>query len=113
MGEQSAETQVFGMLRVVPGQRLLSYQDRKAKLSWREMSLLTALLRHRDRVVSYGRLNSQIWGVNEPELTRALRLTVLRLRRKLITERIEEVQISNVGGIGYRVRIIDRASKSP
>jgi len=53
MSDRGAETQVFGVLRVEPSQRLLSYEDKRAKLGVRELNLLTFLLRHRDRVVSY------------------------------------------------------------
>ncbi len=105
MSNRGADTQIYGVLRVEPGQRLLSYEDRQMKLGARELDLLTTLLRHRDRVVSYKQLNSQIWGLNQPELTRCLRLTILRLRRKLITEHMDEIQISNVGRVGYRARI--------
>jgi len=105
MSDRGAETQVFGALRVEPSQRLLCYEDKRAKLGMHELNLLTFLLRHRDRVVSYKQLNSHIWGLNQPDLTRRLSLTILRLRRKLIAKHIDEIQISNIGGIGYRARI--------
>ena len=86
---------------------------RQVQLGARELNLLTELLRHRGRVVSYKQLNIQIWGVNQPELTRCLRLTILRLRKKLITEHIDEIQIFNIGGLGYRARVGTAEPNSP
>lgn len=97
----------FGALRLDSRARTLGCHGKCAKLGVREFELLLMLVRHAGRVVSYQRLNRQVWGETVEELSRGQRLTVLRLRRKLHAKCIEEVQITNVAGKGYRLHVLD------
>jgi DNA-binding response OmpR family regulator len=105
MNTEDSGISTFGLLRLDPRDRTIYCRGKRAKLGEREFDLLLMLAKHVDRVVSYERLNRHIWGETQEILSSGQRLTVLRLRRKLLAECIDEVQITNFAGKGYRLRV--------
>jgi DNA-binding response OmpR family regulator len=73
--------------------------DRTVELTAREFSLLEALLRHRDQVLSREQLLSQVWGYYFDPTTNLVNVYINALRKKLGPDVIETVR-----GAGYRIR---------
>jgi len=73
--------------------------DRRVELTAREFSLLEALMRHPDQVLSREQLLSQVWGYYFDPTTNLVNVYVNALRKKLGPDVIETVR-----GAGYRVR---------
>jgi DNA-binding response OmpR family regulator len=73
--------------------------DRYVPLSKKEFGVLTELLRADGAVVSAEQLLEKVWDENADPFTSAVRLTVLKLRRKLGDPPI----IETLAGEGYRI----------
>jgi two-component system, OmpR family, response regulator len=73
--------------------------DRTVDLTAREFSLLEALLRHADQVLSREQLLSQVWGYFFDPSTNLVNVYVNSLRKKLGADVIQTVR-----GVGYRLR---------
>jgi DNA-binding response OmpR family regulator len=76
--------------------------DRTVELTAREFSLLEALLRHRDQVLSREQLLSQVWGYYFDPTTNLVNVYINALRKKLGPDVIETVR-----GAGYRIRSVE------
>jgi DNA-binding response OmpR family regulator len=73
--------------------------DKTVDLTAREFSLLEALLRHADQVLSREQLLSQVWGYFFDPSTNLVNVYVNSLRKKLGADIIQTVR-----GVGYRLR---------
>lgn len=73
--------------------------DITVDLTAREFSLLEALLRHADQVLSREQLLSQVWGYFFDPSTNLVNVYVNSLRKKLGADVIQTVR-----GVGYRLR---------
>jgi DNA-binding response OmpR family regulator len=73
--------------------------DQTVDLTPREFSLLEALLRHADQVLSREQLLSQVWGYFFDPSTNLVNVYVNSLRKKLGANVIQTVR-----GVGYRLR---------
>ncbi|NUR51761.1 MAG: response regulator transcription factor [Hamadaea sp.] len=82
-----------------PARRQVFRGDRYVLLSKKEFGLLTELLRADGAVVSAEHLLEKVWDENADPFTSAVRLTVLKLRRKLG----EPAVIETLPGEGYRI----------
>ena len=69
-----------------------------------EYKLLTALVRHRGRVVTHGQLLAATWGTNYATETHYLRVYMGQLRHKLEADPMRPRYIVTEPGIGYRLR---------
>lgn len=78
------------------GKKILSYKQRKIKLSKKEIKFFELLLCNQNRVVTYAELQEKVWG-DDLMTDNALRSVVLSLRRKL-----PKNCITNLSGIGYK-----------
>ncbi len=105
MSTDHPEVFEIGTLRFDARDQTLWCNGKQAKLSAREYELLVVLARSAGHIVSYRRLNLRIWGEAQASPSCGLRLTILRLRRKLGAECIDEVQITNFVGMGYRLDV--------
>jgi len=82
-----------------PARRQVFRGERYVLLSKKEFGLLTELLRADGAVVSAEHLLEKVWDENADPFTSAVRLTVLKLRRKLG----EPPVIETLPGEGYRI----------
>jgi two-component system, OmpR family, response regulator QseB len=80
--------------------RRVEIRGQRVELTTRELSLLEALMRHPDEVVSRERLLSHAWGYDYDPGSNVVAVYVGYLRRKLGDGVIETVR-----GMGYRLRV--------
>ena len=92
----------YGVLRVDPVRRTVSFRERPVELSAREFALLEALLQEPGAVVSRSRLEEAVYGWGEEVESNSVEVHLHNLRRKLAPELIR-----NLRGVGYRVTRID------
>lgn len=76
--------------------------DERVDLSPTEYKLLSTLVRYRGRVLPHDFLLSEVWGPDHIGETRALRLYIGYLRRKLEKDPANPTLILSEWGIGYR-----------
>ncbi|MER7502838.1 response regulator transcription factor [Nonomuraea pusilla] len=82
-----------------PARREVFRDGRFVPLSKKEFAVLTELMRADGAVVSAEQLLEKAWDEHADPFTGAVRLTILKLRRKLGEPRVVET----VPGVGYRV----------
>ena len=88
-----------GGLELDPARHSVQRDGRPIDLTPKEFALLEALLEAGGSVVSNDELVQRVWDENADPWTNSVRMTVLRLRRKLG----EPAVIHTVKGAGYRV----------
>ena len=88
-----------GDLELDPARRTVRRDGRDLELSPKEFGVLEALLRADGAVVSAERLLEAVWDENVDPFTNTVRMTVMKLRRKLG----EPAIVHTVAGAGYRV----------
>jgi DNA-binding response OmpR family regulator len=88
-----------GAVRLDLKTRRATVGDKTVDLTAREFSLLEALLRHADQVLSREQLLSQVWGYFFDPSTNLVNVYVNSLRKKLGADVIQTVR-----GVGYRLR---------
>ncbi|MET0133470.1 MAG: response regulator transcription factor [Kibdelosporangium sp.] len=87
-------------LRIDPARREVSRDGQAITLANKEFALLTELLRADGAVVSTEHLLEKVWDENIDPFTNVVRVTMMKLRRKLGEPPI----VQTVAGIGYRIR---------
>jgi DNA-binding response OmpR family regulator len=87
-------------LRIDPARREVSRDGEKIALANKEFALLTELVRAEGTVVSAEQLLEKVWDENIDPFTNVVRVTMMKLRRKLGEPQIVET----VAGVGYRIR---------
>jgi len=88
-----------GDLELDPARRVVTRGGRPVELTPKEFAVLEALMAADGGVVSNDALVERVWDENADPFTNSVRMTVLRLRRKLG----EPAPIETVKGAGYRV----------
>jgi len=88
-----------GDLALDPARRIVTRGGRELDLTPKEFGVLEALLRAGGAVVSAEQLLESAWDANVDPFTNTVRMTVMKLRRKLG----EPPVIETVPGAGYRV----------
>jgi two-component system KDP operon response regulator KdpE len=106
-GEQSRV--VSGDLEVDLVQRTVRVHGRLVLLTRLEYRLLSILVRHAGRVLTYPELTSQIWGESVPRSLRPLRMIIRGLRRKTEMDPARPAHIITETRIGYRLAVRQRA----
>ena len=76
---------------------------RELRLTAREFALLRYFMTHPGDVLSEGHLLTHVWDENANPYSKTVRVTVMKLRRKL-ADAGEEGAIETVVGAGYRLR---------
>jgi DNA-binding response OmpR family regulator len=89
----------FGDVELDPGRRVVTRDGRELELSVKEFGVLELLMRAEGAVVSADALRAEVWDENVDPFTNSLRMTVMKLRRKLG----EPGMIETVAGTGYRL----------
>nr|WP_042185490.1 response regulator transcription factor [Kibdelosporangium sp. MJ126-NF4]CEL16703.1 Two-component response regulator [Kibdelosporangium sp. MJ126-NF4]CTQ92068.1 Two-component response regulator [Kibdelosporangium sp. MJ126-NF4] len=87
-------------LRIDPGRREVSRDGQPITLANKEFALLTELVRADGSVVSTEHLLEKVWDENIDPFTNVVRVTMMKLRRKLGEPPIVET----LPGVGYRIR---------
>jgi DNA-binding response OmpR family regulator len=88
-----------GGLVVDPARRIASRGGREIELSPKEFGVLVELLAADGAVVSAEELLERVWDANADPFTNTVRMTVMKLRRKLGAPEV----VKTVPGAGYRV----------
>jgi DNA-binding response OmpR family regulator len=88
-----------GELELDPARHSVSRAGRPVELTPKEFAVLEALMAAAGAVVSNDELVARVWDENADPFTNSVRMTVLRLRRKLGDPPV----IETVKGVGYRV----------
>jgi two-component system, OmpR family, response regulator VanR len=88
-----------GDVALDPARRLATRAGRELELTPKEFGVLEALLRAEGAVVSPEALLESVWDENVDPFTNTVRMTVMKLRRKLG----EPAVIETVAGAGYRI----------
>ena len=88
-----------GDLELDPARRTVHRRGRPVDLTPKELALLEALMQADGAVVSNDELVERVWDENADPFTNSVRMTILRLRRKLGSPPV----IETVTGAGYRV----------
>jgi DNA-binding response OmpR family regulator len=86
-------------IRLDPARQLVHRDERMVALTNREFAVLAELLRADGAVVTTERLLEKAWDEHIDPLTNVVRVTMMRLRRKLGDPPVVE----NVPGVGYRL----------
>jgi len=86
-------------IRLDPARQLVHRNERMVALTNREFAVLAELLRADGAVVTTERLLEKAWDEHIDPLTNVVRVTMMRLRRKLGDPPVVE----NVPGVGYRL----------
>jgi two-component system, OmpR family, response regulator MprA len=93
----------FADLRLDPGTREVTRDDRPIRLTRTEFALLELFMDHPRQVLSRDRILEQVWGFDFPTTANSLEVYVGYLRRK--TEANGEPRlIHTVRGVGYALR---------
>ncbi|MEU8000710.1 response regulator transcription factor [Catellatospora sp. NPDC049111] len=95
----AAPTLVRGGIRLDQARREVFRDGYYVPLSRKEFGVLAELLRAEGAVVSAETLLEKVWDENADPFTSAVRLTILKLRRKLGDPPV----IATVAGVGYRL----------
>ena len=90
-----------GSLTVRITERKAYVAGRYADLTPKEFAILLLLLQNEDREVPYDEIYHKIWGTEMNHDTNAIRQHVLRLRKKLNEENIDDFYILTEHGRGY------------
>jgi two-component system, OmpR family, response regulator VanR len=95
----SPPTLTAGNLRLDSARRTVTRAGRPVDLTPREFAVLEALMAAGGAVLSNDELVRRVWDENADPFTNSVRMTVLRLRRKLG----DPPPIETVKGAGYRI----------
>jgi two-component system alkaline phosphatase synthesis response regulator PhoP len=92
----------FGDVRIDFEQMRAERQGRALELSAKEFDLLGLLVRRRGEILTRGEILKQVWGYDEPPLTRTVDTHILKLRQKIEADPSNPAYILTVYGEGYR-----------
>ena len=92
----------IGDLKIDVAARIVARDGERIELAPRELDLLFAMVRNRDRVVSRQQLLSEVWGHTGEVITRTVDTHVAELRRKLEENPSLPRYIQTVRKVGYR-----------
>jgi two-component system, OmpR family, response regulator VanR len=98
-GPASPPTLRAGDVELDPARRTVTRAGRDVELAPKEFAVLEALMAADGAVLSNDELVGRVWDENADPFTNSVRMTVLRLRRKLGDPPV----IETVKGSGYRV----------
>ena len=93
----------LGDVAIDLGRRIANRRDgSEVRLTPLEHRILETLARHRDRIVTHATLIKEVWGPNRDD-SRALRVYIGSLRRKLEVDPSRPQHILTELGLGYRL----------
>lgn len=86
-----------------PANYQLCLKDECRKLTKKEADLLKLLCENRNRVIERDLIANMVWGDDSYFVGRSMDVFITRLRKYLSDD--EQVQISNVHGVGFRLEV--------
>ena len=92
----------FGDIEIDFGRLRAERQGRPLELSAKEFDLLGLLVRRRGEILTRDEILKQVWGYDDPPLTRTVDTHILRLRQKIEPDPGNPAFIQTVYGEGYR-----------
>ena len=101
-----------GDLEVWPERLLARARGSALPLSLRELTLLTALIRRPDRVISREELYREVWGRTLRKHDRSIDVYVRKLRTKLAKALPQTRFIHTHVGLGYRFSVEQQAARN-
>ncbi len=102
-GLADSSTFSLGDIMIDLAQREVRRGDELIHLTRMEFDLLAELVRHADKVLTYGHLLNAVWGAGTEDI-HSVHVHVSNLRRKLERGPAGPRHILAVSGIGYRLR---------
>jgi two-component system, OmpR family, KDP operon response regulator KdpE len=91
--------------------RVVKVDGREAKLTATEYALLRLFVRHAGKVLTHQQILREVWGPNFTDQTQYLRVYVGHLREKLEAEPSDPSLLLTEPGVGYRLAVIEPASR--
>ena len=103
--QAGGETPLFevGDLSVNLATRRVMVRGKEVHLTRLEYKLVTTLIQHAGKVVTYPQLLTEVWGESQARNTQHLRVFMAALRRKLETDPAQPRYLLTEQGIGYRL----------
>jgi two-component system, OmpR family, KDP operon response regulator KdpE len=102
-GELPMAVLELGDVSIDLGRRVAQRRDgRDVRLTPLEHRILETLARHADRIVTHAALINEVWGPNRDD-SRALRVYIGSLRRKIEVDSSRPQHILTEPGVGYRL----------
>lgn len=98
---------VAGPLVVDESQHIATLDSREINLSRIEFRLLAYLVRHPNRVVTHDDILTRVWGLRYVGSHHVLRVAMSRLRQRLAIDGREDISIQTIGGVGYRLLVMN------
>jgi len=92
----------FGDVEIDFERQRAQRQNCPLELSAKEFDLLCLLVRRQGRIVTRDEILKQVWGYENPPLTRTVDTHILRLRQKIEPDPASPSYIQTVYGAGYR-----------
>jgi two-component system KDP operon response regulator KdpE len=96
-----------GGLRVDLARREIAVDGQAVHLTPNEFRLLTALVKHRGKVLTHKQLLTEVWGPDSTEESHYLRVYMNQLRQKLEADPSRPVYLLTEAGVGYRLACDD------
>jgi DNA-binding winged helix-turn-helix (wHTH) protein len=103
--KSSEKTLDLGDVKLDAARHVVICNGRYARFSPLDFALLLVLARHRNRMMSYSRINREVWGPGRKMSVPRLRVRVFRVRQKLEDARMDGIRIINRGGLGYLLEL--------
>ncbi|MCU0721420.1 MAG: response regulator [Pirellula sp.] len=94
----------FGTVRGDLAQRRVYVNDIEVKLTKLEFDLLSQMVKHRDRVLTYQFLLKEVWGPGAALEPHYVRVFMANLRKKLESDPSQPEHFMTEQGIGYRLQ---------
>lgn len=104
IGTGQESTFTSGDLQVDLARRSVKLAGEEIHLTPHEYQLLSVLVKHAGKVVTYHQLLKEIWGKHTPEHNNYLRIHMQHLRQKLQDDPLKPRYFVTEPGIGYRLR---------
>jgi two-component system KDP operon response regulator KdpE len=97
------ETYYYRKLKVDTEKRMVMLGGQVIHLTPTEYQLLSILVKHAGKVVTYSQLLKEIWGKHSQENNNYLRIHMQHVRQKLKDDPLKPTYIITEPGIGYRL----------
>lgn len=94
-----------GSLTLLPERQQSLLNQQELSLTPKEFELLQFLMQHSGQVFGRQTLLRQVWGYDAPVDSRAVDVTMQRLRAKIETDPAEPELLQTVRGFGYRLQL--------
>lgn len=96
-----------GSVQLLLNSRQVKVRDEILDLTPIEHRLFVVFVRNLGQVLPHERLLHAVWGDRYEQENQYLWVHISHLRRKLVNAMVNELQIENVRGVGYRMQLIE------